>query len=355
MESTRIDKHCDEGSDTWVLDLAVAADVVVPGGCGIGRDAFVEWLWGTLGECGLAGIFEGAVDVEAAAATGLIDSPRVLDAAESPSDRDWVAAMAAATMSCWFADEPSARGAAARLVDVTGCDVLGLRRECGASDDAAWKGSFAAIAVPGFGTVHPAWEDGEPRTSAHDAAIFIEPGAGFGTGLHETTQLCLAAIAAWAGQGGRLDRAVDFGSGSGILGIAAAVLGAARVDSIEIDPRVHDAIRANAARNGVADRLVVTGGWPLHVQPYDLVVANIVADVLLRHAERLAAAVRRDPAGELAGVVVLSGLLDDDVSRVARVFTGLLGGTAAVTQRGDWRCLTFAASSGAKHGETPCR
>jgi ribosomal protein L11 methyltransferase len=352
MESTRIDDHRDAGGDTWVLDLDVAADVIVPRGGGTGRDAFVEWLWGTLGECGLAGVFEGAVDAEAAAAAGLVDSPRVLDAAESPSDRDWVAAMAAATMSCWFTDEPSARGAAATLADVTGCDVLGLRRECSAPDDESWKGSFAAIVVPGFGTVHPAWEDGEPHTSAHGTAIFIEPGAGFGTGLHETTQLCLAAVAGWAGHGPRLGRVLDFGSGSGILGIAAAVLGAASVDSVEIDPRVHAAIRGNAARNGVADRLVVTCGLHGKAEPYDLVVANIVADVLLLYAEGIAAAVRRDPAGGLAGGVVLSGLLEDDASRVARVFTGLLGSTPVVTRRGDWRCLAY---SPLVPGDTSCR
>jgi ribosomal protein L11 methyltransferase len=342
MESTRIDDRSDAGGGTWVLELAVTASVIVPNGCGTGRDAFLEWLWGTLGECGLAGVFEGAVDAEAAAAAGLIESPRVLDAAESPADRDWVADMAAATMSCWFADEPSAREAAATLADVPGCDVLGLRRECGAPDEASWRGSFAAIAVSGFGMVYPAWEDGEPRASAHDTAIFIEPGAGFGTGLHETTQLCLAAVAGWAGHGGHLGRVLDYGSGSGILGIAAAVLGASRVDSVEIDPRVHAAIHGNAARNRVADRLVVTCDLHGDAEPYDLVVANIVADVLLRYAERLAAAVRRDQAGGLAARLVLSGLLEDDASRVASVFSGLLGGPPTVTRRGDWRCLTYA-------------
>ena len=76
--------------------------------------------------------------------------------------------------------------------------------------------------------------------------MFIEPGAGFGTGLHETTQLCLAAIAAWAAGGGQLEEVLDFGSGSGILGIAAAVCGASCVTAVEIDTRVHHAILANA-------------------------------------------------------------------------------------------------------------
>jgi ribosomal protein L11 methyltransferase len=294
------------------------------------------------------------VDAEAAAAAGLIESPRVLDAAESPADRDWVAELPAATLSCWFTDEPAARRAAAGLAGVPGCDVLAVRTEGHDADEASWRQSFAAIAVPGFGAVCPAWDEGESWASVHGRTIFIEPGAGFGTGLHETTQLCLAAIAGWAGQGGRIDRVLDFGSGSGILGIAAAVLGADHVDSVEIDPRVHDAIGGNAARNGVIDRVRVMSELPANAEPHDLVVANIVADVLLLHAERLAAAVRRDSAGGLAGGIVLSGLLEEGVGRVAHAFAGLLVGPPVVTRRGDWRCLTFAASTMATHGETSC-
>jgi ribosomal protein L11 methyltransferase len=354
MENTRIDDTRQNRGETWVLDLAVAEDVLVPDGCGSGRDAFIEWLWGTLGECGLAGVFEGAVDAEAAAAAGLIESPRVLDAAGSPADRDWVAELPAATLSCWFTDELAARQAAAGLAGVPGCDVRAVRTEGHDADEASWRQSFAAIAVPGFGTVCPAWDEGESWASVHGSTIFIEPGAGFGTGLHETTQLCLAAIAGWAGQGGRLDRVLDFGSGSGILGIAAAVYGAVHVRAVEIDHRVHDAIRGNAARNGVIDRVVVMSELPADTEPHDLVVANIVADVLLQHAGPLVAAVRLNPARGLAGGVVLSGLLEEDVVRVAHVFAGLLGGPPVVTRRGEWRCLTFAPSAMANHGEPSC-
>jgi ribosomal protein L11 methylase PrmA len=93
---------------------------------------------------------------------------------------------------------------------------------------------------------------------------------------------------------------------------------------------------------------------PADTEPHDLVVANIVADVLLQHAGPLVAAVRRDSARGLAGGVVLSGLLEEDVVRVAHVFTGLLGGPPVVTRRGEWRCLTFAPSTMANHGEPPC-
>lgn len=340
-----VEIHAADG-DTWVLELAVADDVNLPDGCGTGREALIEWLWGTLGDDGLAGIFEGAVDAEAAASAGLLDSPRVLDAAEAPADRDWVAGMPTATLACWFTNEPAAQRAAS-VAGAAGCDVIGLRRERAAAE-ATWRAAFAPIPVPGFGVVHPAWDEGEPRSAWHESTIFIEPGAGFGTGLHETTQLCLAAIAGAAGAGRQPDRVLDFGAGSGILAIAAAVLGAAHVDAVEVDSRVHAAIRGNAARNGVADRVLVSGGLPADAPAYDLVVANIVADVLVAHAPRLAAAVRRDPRGRL----VLSGLLDDEVARVAGAFTGLLEGPPVVTRRGDWRCLVFAPAATA--GGRPC-
>lgn len=330
----------------WLVELALADEIVVPDGCGVGRACFIEWLWGTLGDHGLEGVFEGAVDVATAAAAGLIEAPRVLDAAAAPAERDWVAALRHAACTCWFADEAAARWAAAAVAGVAGCEVVGLGRQPTEAAAASWRDGFGPIAVPGFGMVLPAWHEGPATASAAGSTIFIDPGAGFGTGLHETTQLCLAAIAARVAGGRPLQRVLDFGSGSGILGIAAAVGGASRVTAVEIDPRVHDAIRANAARNGVSGRITVMADVPGDSHPYDMVLANIVADVLVEHADRLAAAVRRGPAGELAGCLVLSGLLESDVERVAAAYAGRLG-TAVESRRGDWRCLVFAAPAGA--------
>lgn len=354
MRPTTSDESQGGEAGTWVLDLEVAIDVLAPDGRGHGRAAFGEWLWEAYGEDGLEGVCEGAVDVEAAAVAGLIDSPRVLDAAAAPADRDWVAAMPAGRWRCWFTDEAAARRAAAAVPAATGCLVLGLHRLGADEVGPSWREAFAAIDVPGFGSVRPAWDDGEATATAAGCTIFIDPGAGFGTGLHETTQLCLAAIAAWRRLGGRLDRVLDVGAGSGILGIAAAVLGGGLVEAVEIDPRVHDAIRGNAVRNGVADRLVVGAAWPGERPAYDLVVANIVAAVLVDHVEPLTRAVRRDADGGLAGCLVLSGLLGDDAAHVAAAFAARLGRPPVETARGDWRCLTFAPP-GMTRGEPACR
>jgi ribosomal protein L11 methyltransferase len=344
----------DDRQAAWIVDLTVRADVTVGDDRPPGRDAFVEWLWEALSEHGLAGVFEGAVDVEAAAAAGLIDTPLVLDAAEAPADRDWVAGMGRGEMVCWFADEVGARRAAAQLARVGGCEVRGVRREVSPGENEAWREAFSPVVVPRFGQILPAWEPGDAAVSASGVTIFIEPGAGFGTGLHETTQLCLAAIRAWHGLGGRMNRLLDFGAGSGVLGIAAAVLGAEHVDAVEVDVRVHAAIASNAVRNGVAHRVGVASQSPPDGEAYDVIIANIVAEVLIREADELCGRVRRDASGGVVGGVVLSGLLAADVEPVATAYAERLGLAPEMTTLGDWTCLTFAARPSGDGGRA-CR
>jgi len=324
-------------ADTWLLDLAVDATVTLPGGEALSRTAFLDWLWGVAD--GLAGIDEGAVDAAAAAAAGLVASPLVIDAAAAPADRDWVGSLATAAVTCAFAGETAARAAATRLACLSGCRVAGLRAAVAVDPD-AWRHAFGPIAVAGFGTVRPAWEPGEAGSGGDGTTIFIEPGVGFGTGLHETTRLCLVALAAWHRGGGPLERVLDYGAGSGILGIAAAVLGARAVDAVEIDATVHAAILSNAARNGVADRVRVAAAPP-HAAACDLVLANIVAPVLLEQAPILCDRVRRGPGGRPAGCLVLSGLRGDDVDRVADRYAAALGVAPTRSALGDWHGLRF--------------
>jgi len=303
----------------WVVDLAIERIVGLPSGSLVGREPWCEWLWERWGDAGLLGIDEGGIDVIEAAALGLTATSRVVDAAAAPADRDWVAARDSGGVSCWFSAEPLAHTAAQELARLVGCRVVRVRPDT--CDPEAWRAGFARIDVPGFGAILPAWEDGAACSSASETTLFIEPGAGFGTGLHETTQLCLAALADWRREGGGLERVLDVGAGSGILGIAAAVVGAAHVDAVEIDPLVHDAIRGNARRNAVAERMVVSAAMPAGADlAYPLVFANIVAEVLLAEAAAVCSRLRRDARGATAGpagCLILSGLLDADVEAVA--------------------------------------
>ncbi|MGQ0501330.1 MAG: 50S ribosomal protein L11 methyltransferase [Panacagrimonas sp.] len=144
------------------------------------------------------------------------------------------------------------------------------------------------------------------------ATVLLDPGLAFGTGTHPSTAMCLDWIARNAVQ----DLAVlDFGCGSGILGIAALKLGAARCTAFDIDPQAIRATRDNAAQNGVGERLAVVehdaGFSPVQA---DVVLANILARPLIELALLLASCVR--PGGHL----VLAGLLDRQADEVRAAY-----------------------------------
>jgi len=139
----------------------------------------------------------------------------------------------------------------------------------------------------------------EPE-AADAICVRLDPGLAFGTGTHPTTALCLEFL-------DRTDvsekRVLDFGCGSGILVVAAVMLGASRAMGYDIDPQAVTATRSNAAANGVAARLAATAVLDEVGQGYDLVLANILAKPLYELAEDI---VMRLNAG---GSLVLSGLL----------------------------------------------
>lgn len=319
----------------WIVMATVEPLVILPSGDILDRDDFHAWLWDQAG--GLLGIDEGSVTAADAAARGFVPSCTVIDAAAAPSDRDWVARLAEASEAWWFGDEAAARAAADLVAGARGCTVRGVRADVPFDHEGAARAAFGPIDVVGFGVVRPAWDEGSAVVDAAGlATVFVEPGLGFGTGLHPTTQLCLAAVSRWRRHGGRFDRVLDFGSGSGILGISAAVLGARHVDAVEIDDRVHPAIVANARRNGVADKLVVAADLAVGAAPYDVVVANIVPQVLFEHAIALCSLLDRRH-----GLIALSGLCAADVPRVTACYAALLGSQPDVREADEWRCLSF--------------
>ncbi len=167
------------------------------------------------------------------------------------------------------------------------------------------------------------------EVDAEDAVILrLDPGLAFGTGTHQTTALCLEWLDKHARAGTDV---IDYGCGSGILGIGALLLGAARVRAVDIDPQALIATRDNANRNAIAPERLLVGepGLLDAAQPADVLLANILAGPLVELAPRLAALTR---AG---GHAVLSGVLAEQADEVCAAYAPWFG-EAAIARRDEW-------------------
>ncbi len=155
----------------------------------------------------------------------------------------------------------------------------------------------------------PSWRD-VPNPDAVN--VMLDPGLAFGTGTHPTTALCLQWLDGLDLAGKTV---VDFGCGSGILGIAALKLGAARVIGIDIDPQAIQASRDNAERNGVADQieLYLPADQPQDVEA-DVVVANILAGPLRELAPLIAG------YGKAGSLMALSGVLESQAPELETIY-----------------------------------
>lgn len=199
-----------------------------------------------------------------------------------------------------------------------------------------WREHFTTLRI-GRLVVHPSWE---PAEEGEALAISLDPGQAFGTGQHPTTRLCLAAIERECEPG---DAVLDLGTGSGVLALAAARLGAARVAALDTDPDAVASARENVRRNGLEGSVQVAQG-SLHAErgaadEYDFVAANISSGVVCELLPAMARALR--PGGRVA----VSGFMADRVGEVvaaARV-AGLVDVT--VDQDEEWCAVVARGAS----------
>jgi ribosomal protein L11 methyltransferase len=168
-----------------------------------------------------------------------------------------------------------------------------------------------------------------PAGSENGVLLRLDPGLGFGTGTHESTALCLEWLESQRLAG---TNAIDYGCGSGILGIAALLLGAERVRACDVDLRALDATRENAQRNHVTSRLWVGPPDQMSGDPAHVIVANILSSTLCELAAKFERHQR--PHGDL----VLSGILSHQAAAVEEAFS-LWYSTAIWKRRGDWVLL----------------
>ena len=199
----------------------------------------------------------------------------------------------------------------------------------------AWHEHFNLVRVPGPRpiVVRPPHIAYKPKPD--EVVIDLAPGLAFGTGQHQSTRLCLGLL---AGQISGGERVLDVGTGSGILAVAAAKLGASSVLATDIDPLAVDAARQTVRRNLLADRVAVREASIPSDQQFDLITANLTADILQYLARDLAAAI--GPGGKL----IASGLIASRQDDVAAEFGGCGLSLQAHRSEDEWRALLLASA-----------
>ena len=164
-----------------------------------------------------------------------------------------------------------------------------------------WKQYFKPIEIGHRLAICPSWETYD---NAEDRCVLtIDPGAAFGTGTHDTTRLCLTVLDGVCRPG---DTLLDVGCGSGILALSALLLGCEKACGVDIDAMAVKVARENAALNGLSERVDFFCGdlvEAVHGQ-YDIVCANIVADVIIKLCDSVLPFLKED------GIAVFSGIID---------------------------------------------
>ncbi|MBI5484120.1 MAG: 50S ribosomal protein L11 methyltransferase [Deltaproteobacteria bacterium] len=199
----------------------------------------------------------------------------------------------------------------------------------------SWKVHFKPMRVGARLLIVPTWE--EAAAQAGDLVIRIDPGMAFGTGGHETTRLCLEMLEKQIGSvGSAAPSLLDLGTGSGILAMAAALLGAGRILALDIDADAVEVARENLVINGL-DKQVECGTIPLEslAESFDVILANILAEELVRLAPWLAA--RLNPGGAL----ILSGILAEKEGLVRQGFARQPLQYAETAVAGEWVAMLY--------------
>ena len=194
----------------------------------------------------------------------------------------------------------------------------------------AWKRFFHTTRVGRRVVIKPTWEEYKPAPD--DVVVAIDPGMAFGTGTHPTTRLCLQALEKYMRRGAVV---ADFGTGSGILALAAAKLGASLVIAFDSDETAVRVARANVQQNDLEESIEVhrTDSPDFINVQVDLITANLVAETIMAFSESLAGLLRT------GGVLIASGIISDRSLEVEQSLRNAGFDIAERFSEGEWAVL----------------
>lgn len=215
-------------------------------------------------------------------------------------------------------------------------DVAPAEISCSEVDELSWRDKWKQFYRPMHISrrlfVAPSWEDFRPP--ARSRLIRLDPGSAFGTGSHETTQLCATFMDNYMSPQSSV---LDLGTGSGILAIGAAKLGARQVKAMDISEHCVEVCRENVAQNEVADKVTcVTGELKDDTCRYDLITANLIAEILIELAPEFPRHMTE------LGLLICSGIVDSKKDAVLRAFRRENFKLFASEERNDWWVLAFS-------------
>ena len=259
-----------------------------------------------------------------------------------------------------FVDMEEVRNALSEAAELFGIEPVTIEESTVDPKDwnERWKEYFKPFSV-GSIVIKPTWEEipeelmNEAEKSGHRPAVIdIDPGMAFGTGRHEITRLCLQELQRCIKPG---DRVIDLGCGSGILGIAALKLGASFVTAVDIDPEAVKIAKENFDLNIEESRRDTYRVFTANVlkdeeiirqlsqEKYDLVIANILAEVIIPLSQKTPALMKDD------GLFISSGIIDIKQDEVVKAIEdNPMLDLAGVREDGEWRCVTAALSKGSE-------
>lgn len=202
--------------------------------------------------------------------------------------------------------------------------------------ESAWKQYFKPVHVTDRIVVKPEWEEYSPQEG--EIVIEIDPGMAFGTGTHETTSMCINQIEKNLKAG---DRVIDIGSGSGILSMAAVLLGAEKATGVDLDPVAVRVALENVELNNLQDKIEILHGNLTDVirEKADIVVANIMADIILILLEDVREFIKDD------GMFISSGIIQEKRAAVEARLLEKNFSIVEVETKGEWCAITAQKKS----------